>query len=227
MHRCDELFSGGAPLAAALDRNSEFPEPRTPLWVEPIYREFGWTYPLKKYFNAGVVYWADTPETHRFAEEWHARWQAILRRFGKHYDQPAFNSTVSELAIQVKLLGPEYNAMVEAHPRFAKGARIFHFFASKPSAVSHSNSLLGHLLNAYQLTKQIDWQAVESAAANSDAWVGVTENIEIEWARRHYRQVAIAICRRGCRSAWRRAKRLSTLFRNEKSPSKQKRRAEI
>jgi len=218
--KIDEAFFCETPIAAALDLNSTFPYPHSPEWIQPIYDHFGWAYPVKHYFNTGVVYWADTPETWRLSELWHERWQTVVGKFGTYQDQPSFNSAVADLGIQVKVLPTECNAMVEAHPRFAKGARIFHFFASKPSSVSRSKTLLGHLLNAYQLTKQIDWQAVESATANSDAWVGLTEDIGIEWARRYYRRVATTIWKRGWRIAWRRAKRLNTLLRDGKSPLK-------
>ena len=218
---CDKLFTGGTPIAAALDLNSIFPYPHTPIWIQPIYQHFGWTYPLKHYFNTGVVYWADLPETRRLAELWHERWRLVIQKFGKYHDQPSFNSAVADSEIAVKVLPTVYNAMVEAHPRFVRGARILHFFSSKPSMVANNVTLIGHLLRHYQLTKQIDWPVVEAASENGDAWVGPTESIQIEWARRHFRLVVPIIMRRGWRGLWRRVGKLYTVFRNGKSPSKQ------
>jgi hypothetical protein len=203
---CDEIFSPETPLAAALDRNSENPSPKTPEWIRPIYEHFGWDYPLPRYFNTGVMYWEDSAETQRLSSLWHDRWQQVFQQFGKPFDQPSFNSAIHDLKTRVKVLPQACNAMVEAHPRFVKRANVYHFFLSKPSVIARSYSLLGHLLNTYRLTGEIDWHAVDSAAARGDAWVGLTEDLEIEWARRNYRHLAATIVRRGWRSCMRRMK---------------------
>jgi hypothetical protein len=209
IRRIDEIFAFRKPMAAALDLNVASPFPHNPIWIQPIYEDLGWKYPIEHYFNTGVVYWADVPETHRLAELWHERWKMVLRKFDKYHDQPSFNSAVAHMGVNVHVLPTAYNAMVEAHPRLARGAKIFHFFTSKPSAISRSNTLLGHLLKTYLFTKTIDWKCVESASAKSDAWVGLTENFQIEWVRRNYRHLAMTIARRGWRSLCRRIKKLS------------------
>jgi FkbM family methyltransferase len=206
--RCDEIFNRGAPLAAADDLNSTFPFPHTPLWIEPIYAHFGWQYPLSHYFNTGVVYWADSPDTRQLAQVWHDRWSSVAAVFGKYQDQPAFNSSVRDCGINVEVLPTIYNAMVEAHPRFVRGAKILHYFSSKPSSAPANTTLLAHLLHTYRLSKQIDWEAVAAASANGDAWIGLTQNLEIEWERRHHRQVAAIVAKRGWHALIRRMRSL-------------------
>jgi hypothetical protein len=207
--RCDEIFDRGAPLAAADDLNSTFPFPHTPLWIEPIYAHFGWQYPLSHYFNTGVVYWADSPDTRQLAQVWHDRWSLVAEVFGKYQDQPAFNSSVRDCGINVDVLPTIYNAMVEAHPRFVRGAKILHYFSSKPSSAPANTTLLAHLLHTYRLSKKIDWQAVAAASARRDAWIGTTPNLEIEWARRNYGRSVLILGARGWRSLCRRTRNLA------------------
>ena len=68
LHPFDETCDHDAPLAAALDRNRESPEPTFPRWVIPHYKQLGWDYPFSTYFNSGVMFMRDTPEMSEFSD---------------------------------------------------------------------------------------------------------------------------------------------------------------
>jgi hypothetical protein len=56
------------------------------------------------YVNGGVIWYADTPAAHRFAEAWHCNWLANVERTGRYRDQTALNqslSTTNNLGIEV------------------------------------------------------------------------------------------------------------------------------
>ncbi len=60
------FFGHGAPLAAVPDYTEQLFGFRRPRWVRDLYRHLAWHYPPGHYFNGGVLFMADRPETHRF-----------------------------------------------------------------------------------------------------------------------------------------------------------------
>ena len=186
----DETATHGAPFAAALDRNREFPEPAFPEWVLPSYDELGWQYPLENYFNSGVVFMADTPAMRQFSEQWHKNWREMLDRCGVHQDQPSLNHTLAKLGTETHQLPLACNAMVDASPYFSRGAKIVHYFLRGEDRTPDPVSLLAHLIDHLRTTGEVDWQMVEQAAATSNAWVHPTGSVHIELATRHYFRAA-------------------------------------
>lgn len=82
------------------------------------------------YFNGGVVLYRDSPGAHRFATEWHARWQASVERTGRLRDQPALNSALVASGAITATLPHAWNAQFIARWKAYHGAIIWHYYAT-------------------------------------------------------------------------------------------------
>ena len=125
----EDIFVSDGRLAAALDRNAQNPEPHCPTWIRHVFAPLAWRYPVRQYFNSGVILFPDTPAARAVGKEWHRRWRTTAA-MGIHYDQPAFNSTLDALAASLRELPLRFNAMISADVGFAADAAIVHLFAS-------------------------------------------------------------------------------------------------
>ena len=184
LHPFHEICDHGAPFAAALDRNRTSPEPAFPSWVIPHYNRLGWDWSPGDYFNSGVMFMADTPQMAEFSERWHGHWRRMLEECGVPQDQPSLNHTLGEMGIAPHKLPVRFNAMVDASPYLARGARIVHYFL-RGDGQPDPLSLLSHLIRHLRETGGVDWEAVEHAARTSDAWIHPTSSVHIELATRH------------------------------------------
>lgn len=169
----------GGDIAAALDRCSKHAMGASP-WTRPLYTRLGWPFPPKRYYNSGIIYFHDTARARRLAEDWHHRWRQSCG-VGVVNDQPAFNAAIDADPLGIPELPLPYNAMIEASPYYARGARILHFFAHmtmKPGG--RPDTLLDHLIAHLQRTGQIDQAAVDEARDRDFPYVackGVRRNL--------------------------------------------------
>ena len=86
----------------------------------------GWQV-CEPYLNAGVIWYADTPAAHRFAEAWHRNWLANVERTGRYRDQTAFNQSLSmKDYIRVEILPHACNAQYLCRLESAQDAFIWH-----------------------------------------------------------------------------------------------------
>jgi hypothetical protein len=199
----DTLFRHDCQFAAVLDRNRENTRPHMPIWVEPIYRRFGWTYPLPNYFNSGVMFLRDDSDTRELGRLWHQRWNQVLSEFGKHQDQPALNSSLHDLGLSTKILPVSYNAMVDASPCFARNAKIVHYFFSGRQGCFDPDSLLQHLIDEFTRTGRIEWQKHQNSLERGDCWIHPTNSIAKELVSGNYLRAANLLIRRaGKRLGW-------------------------
>jgi hypothetical protein len=201
LRRFDELFAPGPAFAGVLDRNRQHRRPQFPDWVRPAFAQMGWRAPLPRYFNSGVLFLPDAPQTRALAAEWRLRFTRLRQELGIEYDQPSLNSSLDALRIQVRTLPVEFNAMVQAWPYAARRARILHFFADGGQPAS--DSLLAHLLLHLERSGSIDWDAVDRARANGDAWTRPGPDIHRALATRRYARAArIALSRAAIRAGF-------------------------
>lgn len=189
--RFDELFEHGAPLAAVQDYTEQLLGLRRPRWVRDLYRHLQWQYPPKHYFNGGVLFMADRPETHRFAEEWNRRWRRCVAEANCMLDQPSLNSAVDEVGLKVKAMPHAFNCAVRSTVYPVRRARIFHYFTSQ--ADKGCFSLLDHLVRHVRERGDLDWQAVERAAATGDPYVADPPGFKCKVTSGRYRQ-AVLLC---------------------------------
>jgi Nucleotide-diphospho-sugar transferase len=186
-------------VLAAYDRVAQHPEPHIPHWWKPLYRKLGWVYPPERYLNNGVMYLRDTPAVHELSRDWHRRWRASVVA-GCANDQPAFNAAAHELGIQVGILPVPYNAMVTVAPRFARGARILHFYASEFPSRERADTLLEYLVAHRRATGTVDFEAIARARRRNYPWM-VTEGIRRNLETGHYLDAAYLAAKRGIRAA--------------------------
>jgi hypothetical protein len=192
-----ELATFDGELLGAHDRIAALPVPHIPFWYEPLFRRLGWQYPPDRYLNVGVLYLRDVPRIHALAAEWLARWQASAA-VGCVNDQPAFNAAVQALGVEVGILPVSYNAMVTVSARFARGAKILHFFASESGERERAVTLLDHLVMHRRATGAMDFDAVVRARQRNYPWMtveGISRNIQTG----HYLDAATLIVRRVAR----------------------------
>ena len=195
----DGLFEHEHQFAAVLDRNAEIKVPHMPTWVEPIYREFGWPYPVSTYFNSGVMFWQDDALMRELGRLWHKRWRDVLARFGKHQDQPSLNSAIYALGVNTKVLPIQYNAMVDSSLFFARNARIVHYFFSGRHRRFDPDSVLQHMIDEWRAANTINWENYRHALDRSDAWIHPTKSIMKEIASHHYLRAIQLVIERGLR----------------------------
>jgi len=184
-------------VLAAHDRIPQRPNPHIPVWCAPVFHQLGWVYPPRRYVNCGVLYWRDTPASRALAQEWHRRWRASVD-VGYPMDQPAFNAAANELQVEVGILPVAYNAMVVASPRFARGAKILHFYATMSRERLPPYTLLDHLVAHRRATGVVDMAAIERARRRNYPWM-VTEGIKRNVQTGHYMDAVRLAARRGVR----------------------------
>jgi hypothetical protein len=195
--RFDEMLKVRAPFAAVLDRRLPDRRPSFPTAFAPIFEAAGWANPLPRYINTGVMLWRDTPLMHRVAEDWFVRWKRFNELSGgKGFDQPALNSALHALEVPVRVMPLRFNAMVDVSPWYSRGARIFHYYASRNDDQLGSGTLLGHLVTHLRETGEIDWDVIDRAAHRSDAWTQPRNAVRWEIARGRYVAAASVVIHR-------------------------------
>ncbi len=88
-----------------------------------------WPVP-RRYYNAGVQFWDDTPRSREMALIYHESWLRAVAVTGAFKDQPAFNHAIQASRARVEELPPSYNAQVNSRMGAAYEATIWHFFYS-------------------------------------------------------------------------------------------------
>ena len=79
------------------------------------------------YVNGGVIWYADTPAAHRFAEAWHRNWLANVERTGRYRDQTALNQSLSSTNnLEVEILPHACNMQYLCRKDGVKDAFIWH-----------------------------------------------------------------------------------------------------
>jgi lipopolysaccharide biosynthesis glycosyltransferase len=82
------------------------------------------------YYNGGVIYCGDTPDSWRFFERWHALWNDC-RKKGNSQDMPSLNRANYELHNIISEIGGEWNCQISNNGLpFLAQAKIIHYFAT-------------------------------------------------------------------------------------------------
>ena len=88
------------------------------------------SYLSNRHFNSGVIFCADTPETHKLLNRWHKLWlfsksKNILR------DQPSLNMAIHEYPSSVTELDGIWNCQIAYNGLpYLANSKIIHYFAS-------------------------------------------------------------------------------------------------
>jgi hypothetical protein len=78
-----------------------------------------------------VLLQRDTPAVRAFAADWHARWLTSRTRCGDHRDQPALNAALHATSARFQALDDRWNAQFTVNGRVARGAVVWHYYASR------------------------------------------------------------------------------------------------
>jgi hypothetical protein len=167
----DDIAGGPWDLAAVQDRNHHCPiRPCFPHWRARDYERLGWQYPLPKFFNSGVMFWRDNASTRKLSELWQRLLRELVQSGLTAEDQFALNSALCRLPeLHVHELDTSYNAMIAAHPRHARRARVYHFFAG--NTPKRDGTLLEHLITVFDAEGRIDWEAVDLCVSMDHPWM--------------------------------------------------------
>jgi hypothetical protein len=121
----------GIPFGACLDKHSLVDRHGKKNNIIEMDKHLGFTSHISnRHFNSGVIFCADTPETHKIFDFWHERWlfsnsKNIVR------DQPSFNMAIYENPSFFTELNGIWNCQIAFNGLpFLANAKIIHYFAS-------------------------------------------------------------------------------------------------
>lgn len=83
----------------------------------------------KTYFNSGVIYVKDTPNTRKFYQMWNRNYQVSFDK-GVSMDQPSFCQTNIEMGHFIKVLDDVWNCELKHGIRFLKDAKVVHYLGT-------------------------------------------------------------------------------------------------
>ncbi|TCD48550.1 putative nucleotide-diphospho-sugar transferase [Chlorobium sp. N1] len=166
----DDAFTKDHDIALCLDGNVSTPADFVFHEFESkTFREMGWPFPVYPYYNAGVMFVKDNPRTHELFRRWHAIWQSCRQR-GLFKDQPPFHKAIEEPGLAIKILPPQYNALISMYNAGVYKARIMHYstirFEERDDTIFHG------LVKEIKKTGHID---LEPIARLSKTWYPWTE----------------------------------------------------
>ena len=128
----------------------------------------------KDYFNSGVIYVKDVPET----DEFYTRWNENLNAgYSKRVfmDQPSFNKTNYEMGHMVDHLSDEWNCELKHGIRYLKDAYIVHYLCTNPSLLQKKQLFLLNEENALLEVKKSGEISESIKAVIVDPFKGLAE----------------------------------------------------
>jgi hypothetical protein len=109
-----------------------------------------------KYFNSGIIFCRDTPETHAFFDKWHNLWLESNDR-GISSDQPSLNQANYELDNIITELPGEWNCQISHNGLpYLHNAKIIHYYATSLTSFAPAYKLAsGDVLASIKETGEI------------------------------------------------------------------------
>jgi hypothetical protein len=167
---CDTVIAGDLDCTSFRGMSiGAVPDCHVPLKKHHYYRQFrdenmrlGFNSILNydNYYNGGIIYCGDTPDSRRFFEKWHALWNDC-RQKGNSQDMPSFNRANFELHNMISEIGGEWNCQI-AHNGlpFLDHAKIIHYFATSlvymsPPFILASESVLSSIRKTGEISPEI------------------------------------------------------------------------
>jgi lipopolysaccharide biosynthesis glycosyltransferase len=125
-------FSPEIKIGAVLDTHVLLSEHHLTPYFQDREKKTGFNFFLKteKYFNSGVIFCRDTPESEKLFSLWHSLWLIGIKN-GIHQDQGALNQANSELGDIITELEGEWNCQITNNGLpYLYNAKIIHCFAT-------------------------------------------------------------------------------------------------
>ncbi len=167
-----DVFSIKSDIAAALNNSADSYSGQMALPNTEIINKMDWKIRDDAYFNAGVVFYNDTPAAREFSRQWHAKWLDAYHHANFSYDQPAFNSAIHDSRIVCEQLDPRYNAQIFENPLAAKDGVLWHYYSTQSD---YSIFTFARFIDSALMNQQIDRGALQECIAcnhpfKSDSW---------------------------------------------------------
>jgi len=130
----DDLSSAaelGIQFGACLDKHSLIDRHGKKNNIIEMEKQLGFTsHTSNRHFNSGVIFCADTPETHRIFERWHELW-LFSKNKNVMRDQPSFNMAIYENLSLFTELDGKWNCQIAFNGLpYLANSKIIHYFAS-------------------------------------------------------------------------------------------------
>lgn len=140
--RLDDIDSIDASIAACRDTHSCFSNnPYRDMCLEHGHL-LGWPIDDEKdYFNSGVIYVKDVPDTHEFYQRWNNNLNKGYYK-GVYMDQPSFAKTNYEMGHIINHLPDVWNCELKHGIRYLKDAYIVHYLCTNPSVFQNEQLFL-------------------------------------------------------------------------------------
>jgi hypothetical protein len=112
------------------------------------------------YYNGGIIFCRDVPESHIFFDRWHALWRETLSK-GNSQDMPSLNRANYELHNIISEIGGEWDCQIGNNGLpFLYRAKIIHYFATSldfmgSPFVFASDSVLASIKTAGKIPEEI------------------------------------------------------------------------
>lgn len=143
------VYGSRASMAAVANHNGTGLPAEIPAFEAGVFRKLNWPFPQKHYINGGVLFFSAEEETYSFFDCWHRKWRHYNKIVKKHNDQPSLNSALNDSPISFSYMKGCYNAQVNAMPKTAWGAIVWHFYLSDTHKrpITIFDNFLSHLEN--------------------------------------------------------------------------------
>jgi len=189
------LLNEPGPVAAALDGNTSASKFVFKDFERLTFERMNWPFPIRPYFNSGVMWIRDHPDAHALFKEWHRLWQ-LARRAAPPKDQPALNYANQRLGGVIRELPPQMNALFPAFLGGVKGARVLHYIGIRFE--ERDDTIFHRVVKHLRAEGQIDEEALVETTRTGYAWTD-RRSLRYHWALGNYRTCA--------KIAWQRMRR--------------------
>lgn len=119
--------------------------------------------PQTEYFNSGVLYIKDTPESRSFFSAWHKNWKYSLSQ-GVSTDQQSLIKTVNDMPNIITPISGNYNCQILGSIQYLHTSKIVHFFNAKWNTNSlnpfFDKDLYLKIKSNGEITKDIEYQLI-------------------------------------------------------------------
>lgn len=139
--RLDDIDKVDVPIAACRDLHCSFSD--NPYNYVNVSMGKALSFPIEEesiFYNGGVIYVKDVPETHEFYYRWNMN---LNKGYSKNVfmDQPSFAKTNYEFGHMISNLPDEWNCQLKYGLRYLNDAYIVHYLCTNPSKYQDDKQL--------------------------------------------------------------------------------------
>ncbi|MDR2096413.1 MAG: hypothetical protein LBP76_12995 [Treponema sp.] len=167
---CDTIITGSLDYTSLRGINiGAVPDCHIPFKNHHYYRQFrdeniklgfNSVFEYENYYNGGVIYCGDTPDSRRFFEKWHSLWNDC-RQKGSSQDMPPLNRANYEFHNIISEISGEWNCQISHNGLpFLSHAKIIHYFSTSlffvsPPFTLASESVLSSIKKTGEISTEI------------------------------------------------------------------------